>query len=148
MSHFFSGGAAFLIVTSLLVPLSTAFAQFDDFNDGNDLGWAHLDLRIVGAPSTYSFPPDGSGGTAYRFFSPAPPVNNVGPARTLSYRRDAAYTNFTVAVDLVRWDDNLDQGFGVFARATNIGLGLSRGYFFNYNPHQFPSLPVIAGELQ
>jgi len=138
----------FALTTLFILAPAAVRAQSDDFNDGNDAGWTRLDLRVVGTPSTYTFPSDGSGGSAYRFFSPAPTVSTFGPARALSYRPDGAHTNFTVAVDLLRWDNNLDQGFGTFARASNIGLGRSVGYFFNYNPHQFPNLPVTAGELQ
>jgi len=138
----------FALTTLFILAPAAVRAQSDDFNDGNDAGWTRQDLRLAGTPSTYTFPSDGSGGSAYRFFSPAPAVSTFGPARTLSYRPDGAHTNFKVAVDLLRWDNNLDQGFGTFARAGNIGLGSSVGYFFNYNPHQFPNLPGTAGELQ
>ena len=128
-------------------PTNEPPSALDDFSDGNDAGWTHLDLSAAGLPaSTYSFPPDGLGGFAYRIFSPAPPVNSAGPARAMSYQAGVAYTNFTAAIDFVAWDDNLNQAFGLLTRGTTIGLGRTSGYVFNYNPHQVPGQP--GGELQ
>jgi len=132
---------------SLLAVQTNVCGQSDDFNDGNDNGWTHLDLSAAGqAPSIYTFPPDGTGGKAYRIFSPAPSATNVGPARTFSYRADATYANFTVTVDFVAWDTNLFQAFGVLVRGTNVGLGRTEGYVFNCNPIQTPGTP--GGQLQ
>ena len=129
-----------------LFPLNACGVLYD-FNNGNDSGWTHFDLSAAGQPgSTYSFPPDGSGGYAYRIFSPAPTVTSVGPARTLSYLTNATYTNFTVTVDLLGWDTNLYQAFGVAVRVANVGLGQTVGYVFNYNPIQTPGAP--GGEFQ
>lgn len=102
----------------------------DDFNDGNDAGWTRYDTiaTAVGfAQGTWSFP---SGG--YRMqaaASPAPGV--VGPARIGSVRSEV-YSDFYVAVDVVNWDDSLDQSFGPFARLTNVGLGSTKGYVMTY----------------
>src|SRR5689334_3802137 len=86
-----------LLLVAIQLPVCGAVY---DFNDGTDSGWTHFDLSAVGqAPSTFSFPSDGTGGKAYRIFSPAPAVTSYGPARTMSYLADTVYSNFTVSVD-------------------------------------------------
>src|SRR5439155_27090182 len=65
-----------------------ARGQTDDFNDGNDDGWMHLDLSAPPAnfpPATHSYPDDDFGGKAYRILVPAPPDPGSGPARESSY---------------------------------------------------------------
>lgn len=112
--------------------LCGAHAQtvFDDFNDGNDAGWTRYDTiaTAVGfAQGAWSFP---SGG--YRMqaaASPAPGV--VGPARIGSLRSEV-YSDFYIAVDVVNWNDTIDQSFGPFARLTDIGLGTTKGYVMTY----------------
>ena len=142
-----AGSAITAFVWLLLSPLNACGVLYD-FNNGNDNGWTHFDLSAAGQPgSTYSFPPDGSGGKAYRIFSPAPTVTTVGQARTLSYLANATYTNFTVTVDLLGWDTNLYQAFGVAVRTANVGLGQTTGYVFNYNPIQTPGTPGVELQL-
>src|SRR5438128_464008 len=75
------------ILTSLLLLMfcwqQMARGQTDDFNDGNDGGWMHLDLSAPPAnfpPATNSYPDDDFGGKAYRIFTPAPPDPGFGPA--------------------------------------------------------------------
>jgi len=118
--------------TALAVSATTARAQSDDFNDGNDAGWQKLDLSVVGRPATFSFPDDGTGGKAYRILTPAPPVPDGGPARAFSYQ-PSDYTRFSVAVDIINWDRTVDHAFGILVRATGIGLGSTDGYVMNYN---------------
>jgi hypothetical protein len=116
---------------------------FDSFNNCNDNGWVRVDMSAVGLPpSTYSFPSDGAGGCAYRVYSPAPPVTSYGPAASSSYRTNV-YSDFFAAVDLVAWDNSLDQGFGLGARMSSIGPGTGRGYGAAYAPNHF-SGPVFA----
>src|SRR6185437_14193297 len=68
-----------------------AMGQSDDFNDGNDTGWVHLDLGTgtqgFYPGANYSFPGDNLVGTAYRIAAPAPPDEQLGegPARAFSY---------------------------------------------------------------
>jgi len=123
-----------LLAGCLLVgSVSSAIAQVlsDDFNDGNDAGWMRYDT-IGSHPAfpdqgTWTFP---SGG--YRLqaaASPAPGV--VGPARIGSLRPEV-YSDFYVAVDVVNWDESLDQSFGPFARLTDVGLGTTKGYVMTY----------------
>ena len=113
--------------------VSNAIAQVlsDDFNDGNDAGWTRYDT-IGSHPAfpdqgTWTFPAGG-----YRMqaaASPAPGV--VGPARIGSLRPEV-YSDFYVAVDVVNWDESLDQSFGPFARLTDVGLGTTKGYVMTY----------------
>ncbi|HKS36449.1 MAG TPA: hypothetical protein VJW76_04610 [Verrucomicrobiae bacterium] len=125
---------------------TTARAQSDDFNDGNDAGWQKLDLTVVGRPATFSFPDDGTGGKAYRILTPAPPVPDGGPARAFSYQAPD-YTRFSVAVDIINWDLAVDHAFGILTRATGIGLGSTDGYVMNYNSADGDlQINEIAGE--
>src|SRR5438552_13274739 len=90
------------LVITLLALQPNARGQSDDFNDGDDNGWTRFDLSAppAGFPaSTYSFPDDGSGGKAYRIFSPAPPSGDYGPARFGSFQTNV-YSDFYAAVDL------------------------------------------------
>ena len=126
----------FLLILSVFQ--SQLCAQSDDFDDGNDMGWIRYSpLTILGAPATFSFPSDGLGGKAYRLQCPAPPVADAGPARALSYHTDV-YSDFYAAVDVVGWDNELNQAFGFLFRAESIGLGTTTGYVLNYNV-QHPS---------
>jgi hypothetical protein len=115
-----------------------AFGQTDDFNDGDDAGWVRFGLDAAGPPfsaASYSFPDDGFGGKGYRIAVPAPPVPDAGPARAFSYRTNV-YGDFYAAVDVVGWDNTLNQAFGFLVRASNIGLGQTDGYVLNYDPNQ------------
>src|SRR5256885_12536425 len=128
------------ILTSLLLLMfgwqQMARGQMDDFNDGNDDGWMHLDLSAPPAnfpPATNSYPDDDFGGRAYRIFTPAPPDPGFGPARAFSYRTEVYSNFFYVAVDVVAWDNSLNQAFGFLIRASNIGLGQTGGDVLNYD---------------
>ena len=142
-----------------LLPLAWTFsvdlaAQSDDFDDANDSGWVRYSpLTVIGAPVTFSFPRDDRGGAAYRLQCPAPAFFELGPARGLSYRTDS-YSDFFAAVDLVGWNNELDQTFGILFRAENIGFAATTGYVFNYNPQQTPGgrgqlqINRVAGERE
>jgi len=113
-----------------------AFGQTDDFNDGNDTGWVRFGLDSAGLPpAAYTFPDDGFGGKAYRVSVAAPPVPDAGPARAFSYQTNL-YDIFYAAVDVVAWDNGVNQAFGLLIRAGNIGLGKTDGYVLNYDPNQ------------
>ncbi len=128
-----------VLVLAGLGGVQRASGQSDDFDDGNDTGWVRFDLnsgtggQLPGA--SYTFPDDGFGGKAYHILTPAPPVPNAGPARAFSYRTNV-YDNFYVAVDVVGWDNSLNQAFGFLIRASNIALGQTTGYVMNYDPNQ------------
>ena len=122
------------------------FAQSDDFDDGNDDGWMHYDpLASVGQPpATYSFPNGG-----YRIEAPvSPDPENLGQARAGSYRADTTYTDFSVSVDLIDWDNTLPQYFGPTARLSDLGLGTTGGYaFFYFSESGHARLNRIDNEL-
>lgn len=111
-------------------------AQTIQFDEGTDDGWTRFSpLDIVGASSIITFPDDLEGGKAYRFQSPAPPVPDAGPARTFAYREES-YTDFYAGVDVIDWNNDVNQAFGLLFRATSIGLGQTLGYVLNYDPQQ------------
>ena len=120
---------ALLFGCLLATSLPGAPVQSDNFNDGNDTGWIRYDpiAAAAGPQATWSFP---SGG--YRIqtaVSPAP--GQVGPGRAGSLRPES-YTDFYLAVDILNWDDSLDQSIGILARITDIGLGATDGYAMTY----------------
>jgi hypothetical protein len=121
----------------LLSAAPLARGQADDFNDGNDTEWTRYSpLAPFGAGATYSFP---SGG--YKIAAPpSPDRGNLGPARAGSFRPNV-YTRFYASVDLVNWNDALDQAFGLLARVTTPGLGTTNGYAFTYAT-QGPSIDI------
>jgi hypothetical protein len=111
-------------------------AQTIQFDEGTDDGWTRFSpLDVVGASSIITFPDDQAGGKAYRFQSPAPPVPDAGPARTFVYREES-YTDFHAGVDIIEWNNDVNQAFGLLFRATSIGLGQTLGYVLNYDPQQ------------
>jgi hypothetical protein len=119
-----------LTLACFIFPLGS-LAQSDDFNTGNDNGWTRHDPLVpFGGGATFSFP---SGG--YRIQVPSSPnVNTLGPARAAALHTDVTYTNFAVSADLIGWDENLGQAFGVLARIRNLGRGTANGYAFFYFP--------------
>ena len=115
---------------------SVADTIADDFDDGNDSGWTTYDPIgefFPASAATFTVP---SGG--YRIAAPASPapdpLTGIGPARAASYRPDATYTNFSTATDVVDWDNDTNQLFGLFARSSNYGAGTTDGYLFVYEP--------------
>ncbi|MBK9139966.1 MAG: PEP-CTERM sorting domain-containing protein [Verrucomicrobia bacterium] len=115
-----------------------ALGQEFDFNAGNDDGLTRYDpLGGFGIGGTYTFP----GGDTYRIQSASttPLTGTVGPGRAGAYLA-VSYDSFTASVDLVNWDDNLVQGFGLLGRAQEAGLGTSDGYVFFY----FPAFQSVA----
>jgi hypothetical protein len=114
----------------LMAATDFAFAQSDNFNDGNDTApppaWNHYNPIGTGS---WSFP----GGNTYRLQSaPTPSYNPYGQGRAGSLL-PILYTNFYVAVDIVNWDDTIHQVFGVVARIGSIGPGTTTGYLFSYD---------------
>jgi hypothetical protein len=133
----------------LLVPLlcflaSPALAQTFNFNAGNDTGFTRYSpLAPFGAAGTFSFPDGG-----YRIQAPgSPDPASFGPGRAGSFANANSYTTFTTSVDLVDWDNNLDQAFGILARTTTVGLGTTNGYAFTYATDG-PSIDIskVTGE--
>jgi hypothetical protein len=114
-----------LLVLALFAALSGRAGVFDDFNDGNDAGWTHYNPIGTGSWSV-------SGG-AYRLQSGvSPSPSTVGPGRAGSLRTTETYSQFSASVDIVAWDNSLDQIFGLITRVTTPGLGTTKGYGFTY----------------
>jgi hypothetical protein len=123
--------AAFAAAVLSLLPLGDVWAQSDNFNDNNDTGWTQYDPIAGVVPpgiATYTL----TNGT-YRIQTvpsplPLPPPNGVGPGRAGSLCQDVTYTDFYVAVDVVGWNPDLNQAFGILARVRDVGLGQTDGY--------------------
>ena len=116
----------------------------DDFDDGQDDSWTRVDVigGLTAPPATFSFPNGG-----YRFEAPNPAVPDAGQARALSYRGDASYTDFYAAVDIVAWDDSLDQGLGLGVRLNNVALGQTTGFIIMYYANPSTSAPYAEFEI-
>lgn len=120
-----------------LLGTASVLAQSDDFNAGNDTGWTRFGLDSQGLPAPeYSFPSDGNGGKAYRIYVAPPPIAAAGPARAFPYRAQVSYSDCFLAVDVINFDNSLNQAFGFVFRASNFGLGKTDGYVMNYDPNQ------------
>lgn len=125
------------VVAALLLggALPQAAAQTADFNAGNDNGWTHYTLLGYGA-AEFSFPPDDTGGKAYRIY--APPTGDdpwgMGNARAGSVRTDKVYVGrFSLGVDLLEWNDAWPQEAGVLFFVSDVGLGSTDGYSATYS---------------
>src|SRR5436309_3446831 len=126
-----SGRADRRICAGLLLGLlglgaaSIGLAQTDNFNDSNDVGWTHYDpLGGLGAPAaSFTFP----GGNSYRIADPARPsgFQGAGQARAGALYSASNYTDFYIEVDLLNWNNSIDQAVGILARITSPGLGIS-----------------------
>jgi hypothetical protein len=97
-------------------------AATDDFNDGNDAGWSHLNPLGTGV---YSFP----GGETYQLsVGPAPNFPTFGPPRMGSVLPDV-YSLFNESVDVVNWNTaNPGNVTGLISRVTTPGAGTTKGY--------------------
>jgi hypothetical protein len=111
-------------------------------------------LADYGGANTYSFP-TGPFGKGYRIqcTSSAPlagACGACGTGRATSYRTNV-YSDFYVAVDLVNWDNTLDQAMVLLGRANGLtdtlspcplpgpcppGFGTLNGYICNYDCNQ------------
>lgn len=122
---------AFAVVLVSLLAAFLAPAQTDDFNDANDAGWSRVAPLAglgVGGAGTWTFP-----NGAYRIqAAPSLVPNPYGPGRAGSFRSGVNLSRFYMAVDVVAWDNSLDQIMGILARVSNLGLGQTRGYAFTY----------------
>ena len=130
----------------LLVTVATqVYAQSDDFNDNNDVGWLHYaPLTSFGAPTTFIL-----GNGAYGILPTASPDPALyGPALGGSFRDDALYSDFFVGVDLAAWDDNLDQSFGLAARVSDLGRQTTDGYLLTYDTSGLLVLSRMDNEIR
>lgn len=119
-----------LLVVLGLCAATVGLAQTDNFNNGHDDHWTHYDpLRGLGAPATaFTFP----GGNSYRIAAPPRPaaLQQAGQARAGSLYSGSNYTDFYIEVDLVDWNNTIDQAVGILARITTPGLQMTDGYAF------------------
>src|SRR5882762_2900959 len=118
----FFGGLAAAFTTLIAI---SSFAVDDDFNDGVDDGWTRYDPIGKGSWTLLN-------GTYRIQSSPSASPSTVGPGRAGSIRTTESYAQFYVAVDIVTWDNSLDQIFGLITRVGTPGLGTTRGYAFTY----------------
>jgi hypothetical protein len=102
----------------------------DNFNDGNDAGWARYEtLAPFGAGGTYSFP-----NGAYEIQAPASPApDTLGPNRVGSFVDGVTVDSFTASVDVLNWNKNEESAIGIGARGSNVGLGTTDGYVGHVN---------------
>lgn len=114
---------------AIAAPAHSSSLVFDDFNDGNDSGWTRYNpLAPFGANATFSFQ-----NGAYRVEAPASPQPDIfGPGRAGSGRHDVDVADFQTSVDVVGWDDTLNQGFGLLARMQEFARETTDGYWLHY----------------
>ncbi|HEY0457319.1 MAG TPA: hypothetical protein VGE41_13190 [Verrucomicrobiae bacterium] len=122
------------LVGALLLGINSAAwlrAEVDDFSSGNDNLWTHSDpLRGFGVGGTGTWSVVNG---AYRIqASPCQNPATYGPGRAGSLLTGVTYSQFYLTVDLVNWDNSLDQIFGILTRVSNPGLGTLNGYGFTY----------------
>ena len=61
------------------------------------------------------------------------PPSARGPLGLGSYRDQVDYSNFQVGVELVTWDNSLNQAFGLLLRVNSLFLGGTEGYTATYD---------------
>lgn len=122
---------AFLFLAA--APLMLNAQLTDDFNDGNDNGWTRYD-PIGSHPQLPDIATFTVVNGAYRIqTAPSPAPSSVGPGRAGALRMDVNYTDFYISVDIVNWDTNVNQAFGILARCIDIGLGSTDGYAMTWD---------------
>lgn len=116
----------------LLLP-NVSRSQTDEFEGNDDAGWTRLDPIGVATGGAFANFSVQSG--LYRLHCDPTPDAALGPARVSSYRADQVYGDFLVVVDVVSWDNDLDQAIGLLARIqANPGSGAVNAYSLNYQP--------------
>lgn len=129
------------LAAATLAPSATLQAQSVNFNSGTDTGWTRYSpLAAYGVPGVFSFPNGG-----YRIQTTVATGNSANPGRAGSIRMDVTYTDFYVAVDLVNWNDNTRQAFGVLGRIGTPALGQTTGYALTYE--RGSGVTPTSGEL-
>ena len=126
--------------------IPSCFAQIvdDSFGSGTDAGWTHLEpLSSFGAQGTYGFPNGG-----YRIqASASPDPAHLGPARAGSFRYDTYTVNYDTEVDVVGFNSNLNQSFGLIGHVTAPGVGTTSGYAGTVSTTGSINLWLIQGEV-
>src|SRR5688572_10893736 len=112
---------AFLLLAALPGIL---FAQTDDFDDGNANGWSTYNPIGVGSFAVTN--------QAYRIQA-SPTLTAANPGRAGALRNQVTYSDFYITVDIVYWNTNLNQAFGILARITDVGPGRTEGYAMTWD---------------
>ena len=142
-----SGFIALCLVLTLLCWAGTARGQSYNFNNGSDAGWTHYEpMASFGAPGSISVQ-----NGAYRIVAapvPAPPGSTaVGASRAASYIASTSYTDFYESVDIVNWQTNSSQAFGLLAHLSTVGLQTTSGYALTFtDDNNELTLSSITGE--
>lgn len=110
-------------------------AESDDFNDGDDAGWTHIDpirtyiFATTGAdmPQNTFTVVDGK----YRLQCAPTPDPQLGQGRVLSVRSET-YSNFHISADLWDWDPAVTNAIGLIGRCGTPGPQTTSGYVFGY----------------
>lgn len=138
---------AFSYVLAFLCWANTTRAQSYNFNNGSDTGWTHYDpMASFGAPGSFTFPNGG-----YRIVASPVPTNPgssaLGPSRAASYVPSTSYTDFYESVDIVNWQTNSSEAFGLLAHLSTVGLQTTSGYALTFtdDTNQL-TLSSITGE--
>ena len=138
---------AFSFVLAFLCWANTTRAQSYNFNNGSDAGWMHYDpMASFGAPGSFTFPNGG-----YRIVASPVPTNPgssaLGPSRAASYVPSTSYTDFYESVDIVNWQTNSSEAFGLLAHLSTVGLQTTSGYALTFtdDTNQL-TLSSITGE--
>ena len=135
------------IAIALLSLPSAVRAQNYNFNNGSDSGWTHYEpMATFGAPGSISVQ-----NGAYRIVAapvPAPPGSTAaGASRAASYIASTSYTDFYESVDIVNWQTNSSQAFGLLAHLNTVGLQTTSGYALTFtDDNNELTLSSITGE--
>lgn len=124
--------------------LTVSMAFEDAFEDGNGDRWTLFDpIALLGLadPSTFDF-----GNGVFRLDGNPPAADPAGPARLFAYIDEEIYSDFYCTVDVVDWNDDINQAFGILGRVDNVGPGSTTGYVCNYDPNQTGGQP--GGQFQ
>jgi hypothetical protein len=124
-------------VLTLMFSLSAparAGSFFFDFNNQSDAGLTRYNpLAPFGQGGTFSFPLLAPGNFGYELSQAGVPANNpAGPARMGSSITGQTFGDLDASVDVVNFNPNLGQAFGLGFRVQNIGLGTTSGYALDY----------------
>jgi hypothetical protein len=124
-----------------------ASSFFFDFNNQSDAGLTRYNpLAASGQGGTFSFPELSPGNFGYQLMQAGVPANNPGgPARMGSSVTGQTFSAVAESVDVVNFDPNLGQAFGLGTRVVNIGLGTTSGYALAYTTPSGEGTP--AGEF-
>ncbi len=130
------GLAALAAVTVLLAGTPGAQAQWDNWDDLDDMSppvpWGHVDSIYEASGGTSPANGYDASGGNYRLTASVSGLP-LGQPRTLALVTNDtryAYSNFYVSADIVAWDQNTVQAFGLVARVSEPGPATTDGYAF------------------